>query len=82
MHAQSNSRGYFGLALQVTFGAASCWAAYAFISTLMPECIKEILPVNSKLFDRAVKSLGEGIIHGRTPNSRQIRLLRASSLEL
>jgi hypothetical protein len=82
MHAHSNSRGYVGLALQLTFGAASCWAAYAFISTLMPECIKEVLPVNRKLFDRAVKSLGEGIIHVKDSLSKQILSLIETQEEL
>lgn len=82
MHSHSNSRSYFGLALQVTIGAASCWAFYAFISTLMPECIKEVLPVNRKLFDRAVKSLGEGIIHVRDSLSEQIRSLLETQEEL
>lgn len=73
MHdSHSNYRGFVGLALQVTIGAASCWAAYAFISTLMPDCVKEILPVNRRLFDRAVKSLGEGIISVRDSLSEQI----------
>ena len=70
--SHGNNRGFGGLALQVALGAASCWAAYAFISTLMPDCIKEILPVNRKLFDRAVKSLGEGIISVRDSLSEQI----------
>jgi hypothetical protein len=84
MHAQGNySRGYlFGLALQVTIGAASCWAAYAFISTLMPECIKEVLPVNRKLFDRAVQSLGEGIIHVKDSLFQQILSLIETQEEL
>jgi hypothetical protein len=78
------SGGIVGLAFQVTLGAVTCWAAYGVISnaSFIPDIVKEVLPVSRKLFDRAVKSLGEGIIHVRDSLSEQMAQLSQTQDEL
>jgi Sec-independent protein translocase protein TatA len=80
----SSAGGIVGLALQVTLGAVTCWAAYGVISnaSFIPDIVKEVLPVSRKLFDRAVKSLGEGIIHVRDSLSEQMKELSQTQEEL
>lgn len=80
--AGSQTRGVFALAFQLTVGAATCWAAYGVCTSMIPDAVKEMLPVNRKLFDRAVKSLGEGIIHVRESLSEQMGLLDEKHDEL
>jgi chromosome segregation ATPase len=48
----------------------------------MPDAVKEMLPVSRKFFERAVKSLGEGIIHVRESLSEQMGLLDQKQDEL
>lgn len=80
----SSAGGIVGLAVQVTLGAVTCWAAYGVISnaSFIPDIVKEVLPVSRKLFDRAVKSLGEGIIHVRDSLSEQMNQLSQTQEEL
>lgn len=84
-HTTSGRKGtYTALVVQFTLGAASCWAVYAVLSntSFLPDAVKEIMPVNRKLFDKAVKSLGEGIIHVRDSLSEQLEQLLSTQKDL
>ena len=74
----SRSSGRFfgwGFLIQIGIGAGACWGAYIVFSQLLPESVKELLPVTRKFFDTAVTSLGQGIIRVRDALSEQITAL-------
>lgn len=67
---------------QVTLGAGCCWVSYVALSQLLPEHLKELLPVTRKFFDTAITSLGQGIIRVRDALSAQIAALSRKQDEL
>lgn len=68
--------------VQLTIGAAACWASYIVISTCLPDAVKELLPVTRKFFDNAVTSLGQAILTVRNALSAQIEDLSDKQDEL
>lgn len=68
IRSDSNSaekNGWRGIVIQFSIGAGACWVSYVLLSQLLPESIKELLPVTRQFFDQAVTSLGQGIIRVR-----------------
>ena len=51
--------------IKFAMGAGACWVSYVVFSQLLPESLKELLPVTRQFFDKAVTSLGQGIIRVR-----------------
>ena len=68
--------------VQITLGAGLCWGSYLVFSTILPEQIKEMLPVTRKFFDTAITSLGKGILQVKDTLSEQILGLRAQQDDL
>ena len=68
--------------VQFTLGAGLCWGSYIVFSNLLPEQIKEMLPVTRKFFDTAITSLGKGILQVKDTLSEQILGLRAQQDDL
>ena len=68
--------------VQLTLGAGLCWGSYIVFSNLLPEQIKEMLPVTRKFFDAAVTSLGKGILQVKESLGEQILGLSAKQDEL
>ncbi len=66
--ATSNSlaeKNWKGELTKFLLGASVCWGSYVIFSQLLPESLKELLPVTRQFFDQAVTSLGQGIIRVR-----------------
>lgn len=63
--AVSKDSGKYGAIIQLSMGAGACWAIYILGAQLLPESIKELLPVTRQFFERSVTSLGKGIIKVR-----------------
>ncbi|EED90489.1 predicted protein [Thalassiosira pseudonana CCMP1335] len=72
----------WGMVIQLSLGAGACWGAYIVFSQVLPESVKELLPVTRKFFDNAVTSLGQGIIRVRDVLSEQISVLGLKQDEL
>mmetsp|Transcript_15511 Transcript_15511/g.44905 ORF Transcript_15511/g.44905 Transcript_15511/m.44905 type:complete len:408 (+) Transcript_15511:421-1644(+) len=70
------------LLVQLTLGAGLCWGSYIVLSTVLPEQIKEMLPVTRKFFDAAVTSLGKGILQVKESLGEQILGLSTKQDEL
>ena len=68
--------------VQLTLGAGLCWGSYIVLSNLLPEQIKEMLPVTRKFFDAAITSLGNGLLQVREQLGEQILGLSAQQDEL
>ena len=68
--------------VQLTLGAGLCWGSYIIFSNLLPEQIKEMLPVTRKFFDAAITSLGKGILQVKESLGEQILGLSAKQDEL
>ena len=68
--------------VQLTLGAGLCWGSYIIFSNLLPEQIKEMLPVTRKFFDAAITSLGKGILQVKESLEEQILGLSAKQDEL
>lgn len=77
-----SSRYGWGTLIQLTMGAGACWAGYVVFSQLLPDSLKELLPVTRKFFDKAITSLGQGIIRVRDVLSEQIAVLGVKQDEL
>lgn len=58
--------------IQLTMGAVLVWGSFSILQNILPEKVKEMLPVTRKVFDTAVTSLGNGIVNIRDVLSRQI----------
>jgi len=85
IHSVSSSDSRGGLAttiIKLSLGAGGCWAAYIVFSNLLPDQIKEMLPVTRKFFESAVTSLGKGILMVRDTLSEQIAQLGTKQDEL
>lgn len=67
--ATSNSsaveKNWRGELTKFLLGASVCWGSYVIFTQLLPESLKELLPVTRQFFDQAVTSLGQGIIRVR-----------------
>ena len=63
--ALTEKNGWRGELMKFLMGAGVCWASYVVFSQLLPESLKELLPVTRQFFDQAVTSLGQGIIRVR-----------------
>ena len=61
----TEKNGWRGELMKFAMGAGACWASYVVFSQLLPESLKELLPVTRQFFDQAVTSLGQGIIRVR-----------------
>jgi hypothetical protein len=68
--------------IKFAMGAGACWVSYVVFSQLLPESLKELLPVTRQFFDKAVTSLGQGIIRVRDVLSDQIAALGLKQDEL
>ena len=68
--------------VQLTLGAGLCWGSYIIFSNLLPEQIKEMLPVTRKFFDAAITSLGKGLLQVKESLGEQILGLSAKQDEL
>ena len=68
--------------VQLTVGAGLCWGSYIIFSNLLPEQIKEMLPVTRKFFDAAITSLGKGILQVKETLTEQILGLSMKQDEL
>jgi hypothetical protein len=64
LSSDSNSakNGWRVALINIGMGAGACWLSYVVLSQVLPESLKELLPVTRQFFDKAVTSLGEGII--------------------
>eukprot|EP00804_Cyclotella_cryptica_P010575 CCRYP_021013-RA/>CCRYP_021013-RA protein AED:0.15 eAED:0.15 QI:188/0.5/0.33/1/0.5/0.33/3/0/352 len=80
--SRNSGRPGLGMLIQLSMGAGACWASYVLLSQLLPESIKELLPVTRQFFDQAVTSLGQGIIRVRDVLSEQIAVLVLKQDEL
>lgn len=58
--------------VQWTIGAILIWGSFSMLQNILPEKVKELLPVTRQVFDTAVTSLGNGIVNIRDVLSRQI----------
>ena len=63
--SSSSEKNWRGELIKFACGAGACWCSYILFSQLLPESIKELLPVTRQFFDQAVTSLGQGIIRVR-----------------
>ena len=68
--------------VQLTLGAGLCWGSYIVLSNLLPEQIKEMLPVTRKFFDAAITSLGKGLLQVKEQLGEQILGLSTQQDEL
>ena len=68
--------------VQLTLGAGLCWGSYIVLSNLLPEQIKEMLPVTRKFFDAAITSLGRGLLQVKEQLGEQILGLSTKQDEL
>ena len=68
--------------VQLTLGAGLCWGSYIVLSNLLPEQIKEMLPVTRKFFDAAITSLGKGLLQVKEQLGEQILGLSTKQDEL
>lgn len=85
IHSVSDTRsgkGWIATIVQLSVGAGACWGAYLVFSNLLPDHIKEMLPVTRKFFESAVTSLGEGILRVRDVLSENMEKLRIKQDEL
>lgn len=78
----TEKNGWRGELMKFAMGAGACWASYVVFSQLLPESLKELLPVTRQFFDQAVTSLGQGIIRVRDVLSEQIAALGLKQDEL
>lgn len=67
--------GWTGTIVHLALVSGTCWTAYVVFSQLLPEQIKELLPVTRKYFEAAITSLGQGIILVRDALGEQIKNL-------
>lgn len=63
---------WLGTLIQLALGAGFVCGSFALFSNILPDAIKELLPVTKKVFDMAVESLGNGIINLKDVLSQQI----------
>ena len=68
--------------VQLTLGAGLCWGSYIVLSNLLPEQLKEMLPVTRKFFDAAITSLGRGLLQVKEQLGEQILGLSTKQDEL
>lgn len=67
-----SSASYLQYLIQWTMGAVLIWGSFSILQNILPEQVKEFLPVTRKVFDTAVTSLGNGIVNIRDVLSRQM----------
>ncbi|CAB9507267.1 expressed unknown protein [Seminavis robusta] len=63
------------LFMKLLMGAGLCWGSYAVLVSVLPDVAKNLLPVNQKVFNRAVTSLGRAIINLKDTLMAQINTL-------
>lgn len=68
--------------VQLVAGAGLCWGSYIVLSNVLPDQIKEMLPVTRKFFDAAVTSLGNGILQVKDSLTEQMFGLERKQDEL
>jgi low affinity Fe/Cu permease len=67
-----SSASYIQYLVQWTMGAVLIWSSFSILQNILPDKVKEMLPVTRHVFDTAVTSLGNGIVNIRDVLSRQI----------
>jgi len=48
--------------IQLTVGASCCWGTYMVLVNVLPDAAKAMLPVSTSVFNKAIKTLGRGIL--------------------
>jgi hypothetical protein len=49
--------------VRLALGAGVCWGSYVVLITVLPDAAKSLLPVNQKVFNKAVTALGKAVIN-------------------
>mmetsp|Transcript_26505 Transcript_26505/g.55444 ORF Transcript_26505/g.55444 Transcript_26505/m.55444 type:complete len:382 (-) Transcript_26505:1209-2354(-) len=55
--------GMVSVVVYASVGAGLCWVGYVVCTTLLPEQIREMMPVTQKVFAQATQTLGRGILN-------------------
>ena len=58
--------------LVYTIGAGGVWLAYSLLTSLLPECVGEFLPVTRRVFDRTTKNLATSLFHVKEAMIQQV----------
>ena len=74
-NASDSGKGWTAALLRVSVGAGACWVSYVALSGLLPDHLKELLPVTRRYFEAAVTSLGQGVLHIKEVLGQQIEAL-------
>ena len=82
LERSSSGRFGWGVLIQLSLGAGACWGSYLVFSQFLPDSDKELLPVTRNFFNKAITSLGQGIIRVRDALSEQITALGLKQQEL
>lgn len=79
---QSNKSSLIMYLIQLTIGASFCWGTYMVLINVLPDAAKAMLPVTTSVFNRAVKTLGRGILAVKETLTEQILGLSKKQDEL
>lgn len=71
--APASSRSATGTIVQLVIGAGFCWGSYMVLVNVLPDAAKGMLPVTTRHFNRAVTSLGKGVINLKETLMEQVR---------
>lgn len=54
--------GVTSVIIYASVGAGLCWAGYVVCTTVLPESVREMMPVTKRVFEQATTALGKGIL--------------------
>ena len=75
-------KGFYYMVLQVSIAGGLVWGSYALLINVLPEQAKNMLPVTQGTFNKAVQTLGKGLLHVKDTLSAEISNLLTQQSEL